>query len=252
MASQNDSNKKLPKNPGEVTRQAPAAEMEISMYPDGRGSQTYASYDQSKAKESSFRESWTGMGSYSTDEAHSKGELQTSMKFESRDYNVGGSSRTAEGSTENYTQDTSKTTVEGDASREIGRNDLGAVANQRINTVLAGTVENQAAGSSQATSYVMSEGDIVEERSGNSFRSYEGDNVTTVNKNSVLVVGSGDRATHVQQGNMDTQVKGKIRIKSESDILIDSDTKITLKVGSSTIVIDGSSIKMTSARIDLN
>ena len=56
-----------------------------------------------------------------------------------------------------------------------------------------------------------------------------------------------------QDKNLDFQAdSGKARIKTGSDILIESDSKITLKVGGSTIVITPSNITIKSARIDFN
>lgn len=55
---------------------------------------------------------------------------------------------------------------------------------------------------------------------------------------------------HVPNGNMDLQIdSGQFRIKSGQDLKIESDTKITLKVGSSTIVIESGSITIKSSSI---
>lgn len=272
MATENDSNKKLPKNPGSVSSQKDARYVEVRMSPDGRGSQTYSPYDFGEAKQASFQEQWTPMGSYQSDEAHAKGELHTSLKYESRDYIIGGVCSTVEGSAETYVQDTRKVTVEGDNAKEVGKNDLLAVANQRIKTVLAGTIENTAAGASKAPTYTMSEGDVVEERAGGSFRSLEGDDVCTVKMNYARIIGEGDHATHVQTGNYDVQVTaGKLHLMTSGDELIaNSNVKVLLQVGplakitmdpskiklqvgdASYIEITTAGIKMVGPRIDLN
>ena len=59
------------------------------------------------------------------------------------------------------------------------------------------------------------------------------------------MVNEGDYAVHVQSGNYDAYIKKKARIYADSDILFESKSKITLKVGNQTIVI-------TPDRIDLN
>lgn len=59
---------------------------------------------------------------------------------------------------------------------------------------------------------------------------------------------SGEHGTHVPNGNMDIQIdQGKFRLSSGNDLLITSATKITLAVGSSTIVITPNDITITSA-----
>jgi hypothetical protein len=66
------------------------------------------------------------------------------------------------------------------------------------------------------------------------------------------MVNEGDYAVHVQSGNYDTHIKQKARIYADSDILFESKSKITLKVGSSTIEITPNSVTVNSTRIDLN
>lgn len=268
-----DTNKKLPVNPGEDISQADARYLEIGLAADGRGYQVHAPGDFAEAKKSAFKEQWSSMGSYDTDQAHAeKGEIKTSLSKETRNYNTGGKSFTGEASVETYVQDTRKDTTEGDIAREVGGKEYVAVADQTIMTTKNGFVQNQAAGASDATAYIMSEGDIVEERSGGSFKSIEGDDINTVKKNYVRVVGEGDHATHVQKGNYDVQVTaGKLHLMTTADDLIaNSNVKVLLQVGplakitmdpakiklqvgdGSYIEITASNIKMVSPRIDLN
>ena len=61
----------------------------------------------------------------------------------------------------------------------------------------------------------------------------------------------GDWAFNNQSGSVDMQIdSGKFRLFDASDILIESQTKITFKVGSSTIVMKSDGISITSPAID--
>lgn len=272
MAKSNDSNKKLPKNPAEVTGNRDIRDLEIILRPDGKGSQLYSPFEFSEAKNNSFEESWTPMGSYSTRESHEKNELNTSMSFETRSYNVGGHSFTSEAHVETYIKDTNKTTVEGDNAREVGGNDLSAIAKQKISSVLEGTITNTGAGKSQAPTYVMSEGDYTQEHTGNYYQGFEKDSVQSVKGTKMTMIQEGDYAIHTQQGNFDLQVSaGKLHLMTSADDLIaNSNVKVLLQVGSqskvtvepakiklevgggSYIEITSGGIKMVSPRIDLN
>jgi hypothetical protein len=66
------------------------------------------------------------------------------------------------------------------------------------------------------------------------------------------MVNEGDYAVHVQSGNYDAYINQKARIYADSDILLESKSKITLKVGGSTILITPSAITVTSGAINLN
>jgi hypothetical protein len=102
----------------------------------------------------------------------------------------------------------------------------------------------------------MSEGDHIQEYSGHYHESFEKDNVKTVSGNKIAIVETGDNAMHVQSGNWDTHVAEKSRLYSGNDILIESGTKITLKVGNSRIIIEPNHIQIISNNktglIDLN
>jgi hypothetical protein len=95
-------------------------------------------------------------------------------------------------------------------------------------------------------------GDQVNEHSGNWHEAFEKDHVQAVKGNKITMVEGGDYALHVQSGNYDAHIQQKGRIYSESDLLLESASKITLKVGASTIVITAGSIEMDSPAIFLN
>lgn len=252
MAKETDSNKKLPKSPTMDTGNKPISRMEITQRPDGQGSIVYSPFQKDEIEQYSFEEIWSPMGSFRTRASHDKTELTTSFNYETRDYNKGGHSSTHETHVETYVKDTRKVTVEGDNSKEIGRNNYEVTAGQKIASALEGTIENSAAGASEAPTYRLSEGDLIQEHSGNYHQSFGKDKVQNITGNKITMIKEGDYACHVQSGNWDTQVSSEGRLYTSKDLLIESETKITLKVGSSTIVITPSNITLVSARIDLN
>jgi hypothetical protein len=93
-------------------------------------------------------------------------------------------------------------------------------------------------GASDSKVYQSSKGDIIKEHTGNDHSSYEGDKVTSIKGNHVNMIQEGDYSLHVQAGNYDAQVETKGRLKFGNDLLIESDTKITLKVGDCAIIIE--------------
>lgn len=105
---------------------------------------------------------------------------------------------------------------------------------------------------SESKSFNGTFGDQVNEHSGNWHEAFEKDHVQAVKGNKITMIEGGDYAIHAQSGNLDAHVAEKGRIYTGSDLLIESATKITLKVGASTITITSGNIKMVSPRIDLN
>lgn len=244
MAKSNDSNKKLPKNPAEVTGAVDVRDVEVFLRPDGTGSQTYSPFEFSEAKQNSFHESWTPLGSYTTRESHEKTEMNTSMSYETRAYNVGGHSFTGEASVENYVKDTNKMTVEGDNSREVGKNDMSAVGGQKFSSVTEGTANFTG---SQAPTYVMSEGDYSQEHSGNYYQAFEKDSVQSVKGTKMTMIQEGDYAIHTQGGNFDLQVsKGQLHLMtSAGDLIANSNVKVLVQVGpQSKITVEPAKIKL--------
>lgn len=272
MAKDTDSNKKLPKSPTVDTGNKPISRMEITQRSDGQGSIVYSPFEKDEIEQYSFEEIWSPMGSFSTRASHNKTELKTTFDYETRNYNKGGHSSTHETHVEVYAKDTRKVTVEGDNSKEIGRNNYEVTAGQKVASSLGGTIENSAAGSSEAPTYRMSEGDLIQEHSGNYHQAFGKDKVQTITKNKMTIVKEGDYATNIQAGNYDVQVTaGKLHLMTSADDLIaNSNVKVLLQVGplakitmdpakiklqvgdSSYIEITTAGIKLIGPRIDLN
>lgn len=96
------------------------------------------------------------------------------------------------------------------------------------------------------------DGNLVTDRVGDIHENILGDSVQQVTGNRSDIV-NGEWALNNQSGNVDFQIDvGKFRLKDASDILIDSDTSITLKVGQSSIVINPTSILLTIGNSIIN
>jgi hypothetical protein len=101
---------------------------------------------------------------------------------------------------------------------------------------------------------------VTDHNDGHHHHNVDGDHVQYTGNNMYDYIG-GEKGTYLPKGNFDIKVtKGKyqvltgdtINVQSKKDIKIESDTKITLKVGSSTIVIEPSKITITSGEIDFS
>lgn len=232
MAKETDSNKKLPNPPTVDTDNKPINRIEVVQNADGKGSIVYAPFEKDEIEQYSFEEHWTPMGSFKTRASHEKKELVTRFNYETRDYNKGGHSSTHETHVESYIKDTRKVTVEGDSSKEVGRNNYEVTAGQKLASSLNATVENSAAGDDSPT-YRLSSGDLIEEHTGSHFEVLKGDLIQNVTKNRHTTVQEGDYGCHVQAGNYDVQVvSGKLHLMTLGDDLIaNSNVKVILQVG---------------------
>jgi hypothetical protein len=200
----------------------------------------------------SSSETYHPSGSYETIQYHPEtGEIRT--RFNRGDeyvYNLGGLSQHITGHLDQSVSSTSRTNVTGDQAVHVGRNRSVLTSGQSIEA--GGPSIRRAIPGSDTKTYNSSGGDVVNEHSGNFHEAFQKDLVTSVTKNAVFMVNQGDYAVHVQTGSYDSYVKEKTRLFAENDIMIESKTKITLKVGNSTIVITHNSIDIDSQRIDLN
>lgn len=197
-------------------------------------------------------ETYLPSGSYETVQYHPEtGEVRTRLnKGDEFIYGAGGISTHIEGHSDQTVKSTSRTNVSGDQSISVGRNSSSMVSGQSVTAT--GPSINRSVPRSDTITYNSSGGDVINEHTGNYHESYQKDFITAVSKNAILMVNEGDYAVHVQSGNYDSYIKQKARIYADSDILFESKSKITLKVGGSTIVISPDSIVVNSTRIDLN
>ena len=80
--------------------------------------------------------------------------------------------------------------------------------------------------------------------------SYVGNKYTIISSSS-NGKGVGEYGIHVQDGNMDTQLdNGQYRVASAKDMTFISTTKITIQVGTSSIVMEPGKITITSADVE--
>jgi hypothetical protein len=191
-------------------------------------------------------------GSYETVQYHPEiGEIKTKLnKGDEYVYGAGGVSTHIEGHSDQTIKSTSRTNISGDNSVSVGRNSANFISGQSVTA--SGPSITRSVPRSDTITYNSSGGDVVNEHTGNYHESYKKDFITAVSKNAIFMVNEGDYAVHVQSGNYDAYIKQKARIYADSDILLESKSKITLKVGSSTILIGPSAITVTSAAINLN
>jgi hypothetical protein len=255
MAKNNDSNKKLPKPPSEVTDPIDIRYTRITVSPSGTADITYQPVDPDEANNKAFREQIDSSGGYKTNEAHEKQQLNTSMGFEQRNFSVGGVSTTAEGNVQEFNNSTKESSTNGDNGATIGGRNFLAIVSQLVNIIGGGSV-NHVPKRSTSPQVNIGSGDSVDVFDGNRYNDIEGDHVQTIQKNNVLMIKDGDFSNHIQSGNWDTHIAQKARLYADNDILIESATKIVLKVGTSTITITPSNIEILanggSGRIDLN
>jgi hypothetical protein len=166
------------------------------------------------------------------------------------DYVADGKSSQTDGHIDENTMSTWRRNAMGDVG-ESGQKSLITYTNGGAHVYGAAKSEI-VTGESSTFSGVGTFGDQVNEHSGNWHEAFEKDHVQAVKGNKITMVEGGDHALHVQSGNYDAHIQQKGRIYSESDLLLESASKITLKVGASTIVITAGSIEMDSPAIFLN
>ena len=193
-------------------------------------------------------------GSYKTTEVHpDKKGIVSELNHHTRSYNSGGHSHSVDGHHDHNVESTSNHNVGGDMGHGIGGNRYSGVAGAEY----LGSQHGKFYHSAECVDIQTSKGDVISEHAGDKHTSHEGDEITSITGNKHLMISEGEYGIHLHAGNMDTQLDaGKYRVKTAREILIESDTKITLKVGKSTIVIKPDSIEIMAndgiGRIDIN
>lgn len=179
-------------------------------------------------------------GSY---EGHGpNGEVVSVTVGKEHKYNADGVSSVADGHSDTKVSGSSRTTVAGGSHSETAGNKYDGAGGVSI----SGSGDSQINHSS-GDGFQITEGNIVTDHTGSVNHNFNGDYVEVTNGHKITIV-NGENGINVQDGNMDTQVSsGKYRVKASSDILIDSDTQITLKVGGSMIIISPSNITLSTS-----
>ena len=183
--------------------------------------------------------------------------LTNSLTHEKRNYVSGGESRNTDGHKDEKNHSTNNQDTVGDNGKTTGGDNYDGVGGKRMGGAQEGVFENN----SEGTTYKTSKGDVVSEHTGSNHYSLEGDDISSIKGNKIVIISDGEYQTHVQGGNMDTRVEGgKLQIFSGDDmivntaskavynsveeLLVSSLTKITLRVGDSEIEISSSSITL--------
>lgn len=245
-----DTNKKLPEHGWDTEEIVPKYGTTYGSQ-DILGSHEYVYANPAEPEKYSVQK-LTASGSYETLQYDKeRNEIRTTLVTgESRGYNVGGQSSQVDGHKDVNVESTSRENVMGDkgVSYKTGyetatEGRISAVREYRKDFITS---------ASESKSFTGSYGDQVNEHSGNWHESFEKDHVQAVTGNKITMIQDGDYAIHLQSGNYDAHIAEKGRIYADNDILIESKTKITFKVGGSTIVMEPSKITVISDKIDLN
>lgn len=250
-----DTNKKLPEHGWDTEEIVPKYGTTYGKQ-DILGNHSYYYANPSDAENYSYQK-YDVTGSYETlQKDGDKNEIRTSLKTgEIRGYNAGGVSTQTDGHNDVNIESTSRRTVKGDDASSAKRS-FKMYQTGQIESV-GGYSEKFTVGKKNSPlattkNFVGTDGDEVHEHAGNRHEAFEKDYVQAVSGNKLTMVENGDYGIHVQTGNYDTHIAEKGRIYTENDLLIESGTKIVLKVGNSTIEILPSKVTIISDRIDLN
>ncbi|CAB4162783.1 hypothetical protein UFOVP787_114 [uncultured Caudovirales phage] len=207
------------------------------------------SYDNPNKPDEAWEFSFGHAGDYETRqfEKDYKG-VTTKLSHQTHSYATEGKSEQVDSHNDRSGEATDNKNVAGDTASASGKTSMEG-SQKKVSANKEGSFSSTTEGNSNE----FVKGDKLQNREGSEYNSIEGDEIKSVGGNKIQIIQNGEFQTHVQDGNMDTRVEsGKYKTYSSDEMILESATKITLKVGSSTIVIDTNSITITSSRIDLN
>jgi len=162
-------------------------------------------------------------------------------------YNADGHSSTTDGHKDEKTSGTKRDATAGGHHSETAGNKYEAGGGTKIASSKDSQINH-----SDGDGFHITEGNLITDHTGSVNHNYTGDLVQQVTGHKIDMI-NGEYGVHISAGNYDMQLDdGKARLKASSDILIESDSKITLKVGGSTITITASNITIVSPRVDIN
>ncbi len=218
-----------------------------------------------KEPENYFVQNTRASGSYETvDFSKDKAEIITCFNpGEKRGYCGGGNSNQVDGNDDLNIESTSRTNVMG--GRGVSYQTGYETATNSKYTAIAGSHYNFTLGPrSESKNFCGTDGDCVQEHSGNWHEAFEKDQVQAVKGNKITMIEEGDYAIHTQKGDFDLQVsEGKLHLMTSADDLIaNSNVKILLQVGQNAKVTvepakvklqvgDGSYIEITAGEIKM-
>ena len=244
-------NKKSPQDPVDGKKSEPEYPW-MSGHSDRNGRYQIAYADPDKPNQS-FDQTFNHDGSNKTNlalEGKDQG-VSYSLKNHSIGYSKGGTTTTSEGHSDNRCR-TSRCNFEGGSQINVGGSS-GTAVSQGIITATALGSATGVVPASQADNYRYVSGDNTVRYDGNEFVHRDGSSMTTIGDTKYEVVKGGEWGLHVQSGNFDIQVdSGQGRLFVQQPLLVESPTKITFKVGGSTITMEPGQITLVSDRIDHN
>lgn len=276
MAEKYKPNKLLDKAPYDDGRAEPE-------YPWVGGSQDHLgnrviTYADPENPDQAFVERIKYDGSFTINEANG---LKNEFNKEVRSYTSGGDSHNTDGQKAVYGQSNFNLAFKQDVGFTAGGTTYKGSGEKEIGGTAQGSFQNDTGGNT----YKTSNGDMISEHTGHIHSHNDGDNVQSTTGTRYEIVNEGEYAIHVQGGNMDTRVEsGKLQLYSggamvvntsstmkmistgamainstatmivgaTGDVTIESKSKLTLKVGGSSIEISSGGIKLVGTRIDLN
>lgn len=252
--SKDFSNKKFSEDPVDAKVSEPEYPW-VSGYSDRNG-KFEITYADPKKQDTSFSQkfNYDGSGEQQVTVADSSIEGVTATSFNNkRSMTVHGSSGHTIGQEETSGDATFKSSRGMQVALDVGQNGIQVgTSGAKIEVAGQGSVSQSAVGS-DSDDYQYTSGDRTTRHDGNQYHHNDGDFMSTTGGTKYEVVKDGEFGLHVQSGNWDTQVDaGKGRVFVQDELLIESPTKITFKVGGSTIVMEPSKITLISDRIDLN
>ena len=181
-------------------------------------------------------------------EINETGRVVNNVVGKQYQYNADNVATTMDGHNDTKVYGTQRTNIDGSTSSETGGNEYSGTSGITVNGN-KGSVYNA---STEGDRFDTTKGNVVTDHEGSVNYNITGDFVQQTTGNRAEMI-DGEMSFNVQGGNMDTQVDGgKYRVKADGEILIESDVKITLKVGKSTITMLPSKITVISPKIDLN
>lgn len=227
----------------------------ISGHADELGHSYSKFADPDKPKEA-YEQTITHSGGFEIKQANDeKGLVNILNPGEGRSYTGGGTSDHADGHKDDATSSSKITTTNIDNGDTCGGNRFNGAGGQTIGGSNESSFEHIG---TPGESYKTTSGNIVTHHEGHHNNNIEGDVMNTISGNKYTIVssgsgkgGTGQYGIHVQDGNMDTQIdSGQYRVFSMQDMTMISTTKLTLQVGTSTIVLEPGKITITSADVE--
>ena len=184
-------------------------------------------------------------GSY---EGHGADGQQVNVTVHKKhEYGGDGHSSTYDGHTDSKTGATSRSVTMGSSLSETKSNVYQGNGGVAISASRNSRTDMSTGGDRSA----VTKGDVTTDHTGDVHENVKGDVVRQVKGNRVDLI-EGEYGVHNTSGSGDFKFeKGKFRLKAHDEIIIDSDTRIILRVGGVSVTIDPSTIKLLAQAIQM-